>query len=264
MSRVNLPKLQRMRAESVKIPVLTCYDASFAALLEDAGIEVLLVGDSLGMVIQGHDSTLPVSLEEMAYHTACTVRGSKTAFIIADLPFGSYQESREQAYRSAARLMAAGAHMVKLEGGSEFAETVRFITRRGIPVCGHLGLTPQSVHALGGYRVQGRTADAEQLLLGDAQALEQAGAEMLVLEAIPAKLAARVTAETSLITIGIGAGRECSGQVLVTHDMLDVFPGKKARFVRNFMAGASGIGNAVERYAKAVRDGSYPGDEHSF
>jgi 3-methyl-2-oxobutanoate hydroxymethyltransferase len=253
-----------MREEGIRIPVLTCYDASFAALLEAAGIEVLLVGDSLGMVLQGHDSTLPVGIDDMVYHTACAARGARSAFIVADLPFGSYQESPEQAYRSSARLMAAGAHMVKLEGGAEFAATVRFITRRGIPVCGHLGLTPQSVHQLGGYRVQGRSADAEQTLLADAAALEEAGAEMLVLEAIPAKLAARVTADSGLITIGIGAGPHCSGQVLVTHDMLDVFPGKKARFVRNFMAGASSIADAVERYAKAVREGSFPGEEHSF
>jgi 3-methyl-2-oxobutanoate hydroxymethyltransferase len=264
MSRINLPRLQRMRAEGAKIAMLTCYDASFAALLESAGVDSLLVGDSLGMVLQGHDSTLPVTVEDMAYHTACVARASKTACLISDMPFGSYQESKEQAYRNAARLMAAGAHMVKLEGGVEFARTVRFITRRGIPVCGHLGLTPQSVHQLGGYRVQGRSVDAEQLLLSDAQALEEAGAGMLVLEAIPAKLAARVTADTGLITIGIGAGAECSGQVLVMHDMLDVFPGRKARFVRNFMSGASSIGNAVERYVRAVKDGSFPAEEHSF
>jgi 3-methyl-2-oxobutanoate hydroxymethyltransferase len=264
MSRVTLPKLHKLRADGIKIPVLTCYDSSFTALLEAAGIEVILVGDSLGNVLQGHDSTLPVKIDDMVYHTACVARGSKTAFIIADLSFGSYQESPEQAYRSSARLMAAGAHMVKLEGGSEFAATVRFLVGRGIPVCGHLGLTPQSVHQLGGYRVQGRGADAEQALLADALSLEEAGAEMLVLEAIPARLAARVTAETGLITIGIGAGVDCSGQVLVLHDMLEIYPGKKARFVRNFMNGASSIANAVERYAKAVRDGSFPGEEHSF
>jgi 3-methyl-2-oxobutanoate hydroxymethyltransferase len=191
-------------------------------------------------------------------------RGSKVALIVADLPFGSYQESPEQAYRSSVRLMAAGAHMVKLEGGADFAETIRFITRRGIPVCGHLGLTPQSVHQLGGYRVQAKSADAEQELLNDARALQEAGAQMLVLEAIPAKLAARVTAECETITIGIGAGAACSGQVLVLHDMLDVFPGRKARFVRNFMTGASSVANAVERYVRAVKDGSFPGEEHSF
>jgi 3-methyl-2-oxobutanoate hydroxymethyltransferase len=264
MSRVTLSKLQRLRAEGTRIPMLTCYDATFASLLENAGIEVMLIGDSLGMVIQGHDSTLPVRLEDMVYHTACTARGSRSAFLIADLPFGSYQESPGQAYRSSAALMAAGAHMVKLEGGADFADTVRFLVRRGIPVCGHLGLTPQSVHQLGGYRVQGKTPDAEELLVSDARALEEAGATMLVLEAIPATLAARVTAETTLITIGIGAGRDCSGQVLVTHDMLDIYPGKKARFVRNFMQGASSVAQAVERYAQAVRDGSFPADEHTF
>jgi 3-methyl-2-oxobutanoate hydroxymethyltransferase len=253
-----------MRSEGSKICVLTSYDASFTAMLEAAGVECLLVGDSLGMVLQGHDSTLPVTMDDMAYHTACVARGSKTAFIIADLPFGSYQESPEQAYRNAARLMAAGAHMVKLEGGADFAPTVRFITRRGIPVCGHLGLTPQSVHALGGYRVQAKSANEEQVLLADAKALEEAGADMLVLEAIPAQLARQVTAETALITVGIGAGRDCSGQVLVVHDILDIYPGRKARFVRNFMNGASSIGNAVERYVRAVKDGSFPGDEHSF
>ncbi len=264
MTRINLPRLHRMRSEGAKIAMLTCYDASFAAVLEAAGVESLLVGDSLGNVVQGHDSTLPVTVDDMVYHTACVARASKLALIIGDMPFGSFQESKEIAYRNAARLMAVGAHMVKLEGGTEMADTVRFMARRGIPVCGHLGLTPQSVHQLGGYRVQGKTADAEQQLLIDAQALQDAGAEMLVLEAIPAKLAARVTAETSLITIGIGAGRDCSGQVLVVYDMLDVFPGRKARFVRNFMEGASSIANAVERYVRAVKDGSFPAEEHCF
>jgi 3-methyl-2-oxobutanoate hydroxymethyltransferase len=216
------------------------------------------------MVLQGHDSTLPVTLEDMAYHTGCVARGSRTAFIIADLPFGSYQESREQAYRSAARLMAAGAHMVKLEGGAEFARSVGFLTRRGIPVCGHLGLTPQSVHQLGGYRVQGKTVDAGDQLLADAVSLQDAGAGMIVLEAIPAELARRVTAELHMPTIGIGAGPDCSGQVLVLHDMLDVFPGRKAKFVRNFMHEASGVADAVARYVRAVKDGSFPAAEHSF
>ncbi len=253
-----------MHADGEKIAMLTCYDASFAAVLEEAGVECLLVGDSLGNVLQGHDSTLPVTIEDMVYHTGCVARGSKTAFIIADMPFGSYQESREQAYRNAARLMSAGAHMVKVEGGAEFARSVGFLTRRSIPVCGHLGLTPQSVHQLGGYRVQGRTADAEEQLLSDAAALQDAGAGMIVLEAIPAKLAQRVTAELHVPTIGIGAGADCSGQVLVLHDMLDVFPGRKAKFVRNFMSGASGIGDAISRYVRAVKDGSFPAAEHSF
>ena len=264
MSRITLPKLQKLHADGVKIAMLTCYDSSFAALLEEAGVECLLVGDSLGNVLQGHDSTLPVTIEDMAYHTACVARGSHTAFVIADLPFGSYQESREQAYRSAARLMAAGAHMVKLEGGAEFARSIGFVTRRGIPVCGHLGLTPQSVHQLGGYRVQGKTADAADQLLADAAALQEAGAGMVVLEAIPAELARRVTAELHIPTIGIGAGPDCSGQVLVLHDMLDIFPGRRAKFVRNFMSGASGIADAVARYVAAVKDGSFPAAEHSF
>ena len=264
MSRITLPKLHKLRADGEKIAMLTSYDASFAAVIENAGAESLLIGDSLGMVLQGHDSTLPVTIDDAIYHTACVARGSKSAFIVADMPFGSYQESREQAYRNAARLMASGAHMVKIEGGAEFARTVGFLTRRSIPVCGHLGLTPQSVHQLGGYRVQGRSADAEERLLADAIALQEAGAEMLVLEAIPAKLAERVTAELSLITIGIGAGPACSGQVLVVYDMLDVFPGRKARFVRNFMSGATSIADAIERYVRAVKDGSFPAPEHCF
>jgi 3-methyl-2-oxobutanoate hydroxymethyltransferase len=264
MSRITLHKLQKLHSDGVKIAMLTCYDASFAPLIEEAGVECLLIGDSLGMVLQGHDTTLPVTLDDMAYHTACVARGSRTAFVIADLPFGSYQESREQAYRSAARLMAAGAHMVKLEGGAEFARSVGFLTRRGIPVCGHLGLTPQSVHQLGGYRVQGRTVDAGDQLLADAVSLQDAGAGMIVLEAIPAELARRVTAELHMPTIGIGAGPDCSGQVLVLHDMLDVFPGRKAKFVRNFMHEASGVADAVARYVRAVKDGSFPAAEHSF
>ena len=264
MTRMTIKALQKLRDDGVKIAVLTCYDASFAALLDAAGLDCLLVGDSLGMVLQGHDTTLPVKLADMAYHTGCVARGSKRSFLVTDMPFGSYQESPQQAFRSAAELMAAGAQMVKLEGGVEFADTIRFLTQRGVPVCGHLGLTPQSVHKFGGYRVQGKGEDAEQKLIADAIELESAGAELLVLEAIPAKLAGQVTKRLKTPTIGIGAGVECSGQVLVLHDMLDVFPGKKARFVRNFMHGASSIGNAVERYVKAVKDGSFPAEEHTF
>ena len=264
MARFSITALQKLRDEGTKIAVLTCYDSSFAAALDAAGVDSLLIGDSLGMVLQGHDTTLPVTLAEMAYHTRCVARGSQRAFLITDMPFGSYQESPAQAFRSAAELMAAGAQMVKLEGGAEFAETVRFLTARGVPVCAHLGLTPQSVHAFGGYRVQGKGADAEQRLLEDAAELEGAGAGMIVLEAIPAKLGAQVTKRLRIPTIGIGAGPDCSGQVLVLHDMLDVFPGKKARFVRNFMRGASSIPDAVERYVRAVKDGSFPTAEHSF
>jgi 3-methyl-2-oxobutanoate hydroxymethyltransferase len=264
MTRLTIKALQKQRDDGVKIAQLTCYDASFAALLDAAGVDSLLVGDSLGNVIQGHETTLPVKLADMAYHTACVARGSKRAFLVTDMPFGTFQESPQQAFRNAAELMAAGAQMVKLEGGAEFAETVRFLTQRGVPVCGHLGLTPQSVHKFGGYRVQGKGDEAEQKLIEDAIELESAGAELLVLEAIPAKLGEQVTQRLRIPTIGIGAGPRCSGQVLVLHDMLDVFPGKKARFVRNFMKGAASIADAAERYVRAVRDGSFPAEEHSF
>ncbi|HET7766754.1 MAG TPA: 3-methyl-2-oxobutanoate hydroxymethyltransferase [Burkholderiales bacterium] len=264
MTRLTIKALQKQRDDGVKIAQLTCYDASFAAMLDAAGLDSLLVGDSLGNVIQGHETTLPVRLGDMTYHTACVARGSKRAFLVADMPFGSYQESPQQAFRSSAELMAAGAQMVKLEGGAEFAETIRFLTQRGVPVCGHLGLTPQSVHKFGGYRVQGKGDEAEQKLIEDAIELESAGAELLVLEAIPARLGEQVTRRLRIPTIGIGAGPACSGQVLVLHDMLDVFPGKKARFVRNFMKGASSIADAAERYVRAVRDGSFPAEEHSF
>ncbi len=264
MTRVTIKALQKLRDDGVKIAVLTCYDASFAATLDAAGLDSLLIGDSLGMVLQGHDTTLPVTLADMAYHTRCVARGSKRSFLVTDMPFGSYQESPQQAFRGAAELMAAGAQMVKLEGGAEFADTIRFLTQRSVPVCGHLGLTPQSVHQFGGYHVQGKGEDAEQKLIEDAVELEAAGAGLIVLEAIPARLGERVTQRLRIPTIGIGAGPGCSGQVLVLHDMLDVFPGKKARFVRNFMKGASGIADAAERYVRAVRDGSFPAEEHSF
>jgi 3-methyl-2-oxobutanoate hydroxymethyltransferase len=264
MSRLSITAMQKMRDDGERIAMLTCYDASFAAALDAAGVDSMLVGDSLGMVLQGHETTLPVKLADVAYHTAAVARGSKRAFLIADLPFGTYQESPAQAFASAAQLMAAGAQMVKLEGGSEFSETVRFLTARSVPVCAHLGLTPQSVHAFGGYKVQGRGVEAEHRLIEDAVELEAAGAGMLVLEAIPAKLGEQVTKRLKIPTIGIGAGVECSGQVLVLHDMLDVFPGKKARFVRNFMEGASSISDAVSRYVKAVKNGSFPAEEHTF
>ena len=262
--RTTLNKLQTMRSKGEKIAVLTCYDASFAALLEAQGVDVLLVGDSLGMVLQGHDTTLPVTLDDMVYHTACVARGSKQAFIIADMPFGTFQVSPEEAFAHTAQLMVAGAQMDKLEGGAAMVETVRFLTERGIPVCGHIGLTPQSVHQLGGYRVQGKESAAAQQLLQDAVALEQAGAGMIVLEAMPALLAAEITAALSIPTIGIGAGAECSGQVLVLHDMLDIYPGKKARFVKNYMQGAASIADAVARYVREVKEGSFPAQEHGF
>ncbi len=255
---LTLHRLRAMHAQGEKIAMLTCYDSSFARLLDAAGVDVLLVGDSLGMVLQGRDSTLPVTLDELAYHTACVARGNRSAWIVADLPFAAYQESREQALRSAARLMQAGGHMVKLEGGGWTADTVRFLVDRGIPVCAHLGLTPQSVHALGGYRVQGREAAAADTLRAHATELADAGAAMLVLELVPSDLAATVTAALPIPVIGIGAGARCSGQVLVLHDMLGITDGKMPRFVRDFMAGSSSVSEAIRRYVTAVKDGSFP------
>ncbi len=262
--RTTLTGLQALRDKGEKIAVLTCYDASFAELLEAGGGDILLVGDSLGMVLPGHDTTLPVTLDEMVYHTTCVARGAKQAFIVADLPFGTFQVSPEKTFEHAARLMAAGAQMVKLEGGAAMADTIAFLTQRGIPVSAHIGLTPQSVHQLGGYRVQGKSSADAQRLLNDAAAVAQAGAGMVVLETIPALLAAEITAQLSIPTIGIGAGAECSGQVLVLHDMLDIYPGKKARFVKNYMRGAGTVADAVPRYVGEVKAGTFPGAEHSF
>jgi 3-methyl-2-oxobutanoate hydroxymethyltransferase len=262
--RTTLSRLQSMRDKGEKIAVLTCYDASFATLLEAQGVDVLLVGDSLGMVLQGHETTLPVTMDDMLYHTECVARGAKLAFIIADMPFGTSQSSPRETFAYAAQLMVAGAQMVKLEGGSEMLETVHFLTSRGIPVCGHIGLTPQSVHQLGGYKVQGKDDAAAQRLLQDAKGLQQAGAGMMVLEAIPAALAEKVTAQLSIPTIGIGAGAACSGQVLVLHDMLGIYPGRKARFVKDFMPGSISIAQAVANYVAAVKSGTFPAPEHSF
>ncbi|CAH1088072.1 3-methyl-2-oxobutanoate hydroxymethyltransferase [Candidatus Nitrotoga sp. 1052] len=262
--RTTLTSLQALRDKGEKIAVLTCYDASFAALLEAGGVDVLLVGDSLGMVLQGHETTLPVTLDEMVYHTACVARGSKQAFIITDMPFGTFQVSPEKTFENAARLMAAGAQMIKLEGGAAMAETISFLSGRGIPVCAHIGLTPQSVHQIGGYRVQGKNEADAQRLLQDAVIVEQAGAGLVVLEAMPALLAAEITANLSIPTIGIGAGAACSGQVLVLHDMLDIYPGKKARFVKNYMQGAQGIADGVKRFVIEVKSGAFPSAEHSF
>jgi 3-methyl-2-oxobutanoate hydroxymethyltransferase len=262
--RLTLADIARMRVAGEKIAMLTAYDAAFATLCDNAGVDCLLVGDSLGMVVQGHDSTLPVTLADIAYHTACVARGAQRALLIADMPFGSFQEGPAQAFRNAAQLLSAGAQMVKLEGGREFVDTVSFLTIRGIPVCAHLGLTPQSVHQLGGYRVQGREAEAADRVLAEAELLQDAGASMLVLEAIPQSLAARISTALHIATIGIGASHECSGQVLVLHDMLDIPHGRKARFVRNFMLGAASIEDAVRAYVAAVKDGSFPAAEHCY
>jgi 3-methyl-2-oxobutanoate hydroxymethyltransferase len=262
---LTLHRLREMHAAGEKITMLACYDATFAQVLDTAGVDCLLVGDSLGMVLQGQPSTVPVTLEDMAYHTRCVARGNRSAWVIGDLPFGSYQESREQALRSAAALMQAGAHMVKLEGGGWTADTVRFLVERGIPVCAHLGLTPQSVHALGGYRVQGRSDEAAVVLRQHARELAEAGAAMLVLELVPSPLAREITETLPIPVIGIGAGVDCSGQVLVLHDLLNLTAGKLPRFVRNFMEGSGSVQQAVARYVAAVKDKSFPHPElHSY
>jgi 3-methyl-2-oxobutanoate hydroxymethyltransferase len=255
---VTLHRLREMYAAGEPISMLTCYDASFARLLDGAGVDCLMVGDSLGMVLQGHASTLPVSLADTAYHTACVARGNRTAWIIGDLPYGSYQQSPEQALASAVVLMQAGAHMVKLEGGGWTVPAVRFLVERGIPVCAHLGLTPQSVHALGGYRVQGRSEEAVAVLTQHATELVEAGASMMVLELMPSAVAAGLTQKLGVPVIGIGAGVECSGQVLVLHDMLGVTQGKLPRFVRNFMQGAPSIEAAVGTFVADVKARRFP------
>jgi 3-methyl-2-oxobutanoate hydroxymethyltransferase len=261
---VTIPSLNAMRAAGNPIVMLTCYDASFAALMDRCGVHILLIGDSLGMVCNGHNSTLPVTVAEVAYHTASVARGSKNAMIVADLPFGAYA-TKEAAFDNSVKLMQAGAHMVKLEGGAWLADTIKFLTERAVPVCAHLGLTPQSVHQLGGYKVQGKTTESADLLKADAKLLQDAGASLLVLEAIPAGLGKEVTDLLSMPTIGIGAGPDCSGQVLVMHDMLGVCPGRKAKFVKNFMDGqVTTIEGAVSAYVNAVTDHSFPAPEHCF
>ena len=260
---VTIHTLATLRTAGEKITMLTCYDASFASLMDRCGVEILLIGDSLGMVCNGHNSTLPVTVAELAYHTASVARGSKSAMIMADLPFGAYG-TPETAYANAVILMQAGAHMVKIEGGAWLAETVRFLTERGIPICAHIGLTPQSVHQLGGYKVQGKSTESAAELKNDALVLQNAGAAIVLMEAMPTQLGKEVTDMLTIPTIGIGAGPDCSGQVLVMHDMLGVFPGRKARFVRNFMEGAASIDDAVTGYVRAVKDGSFPALEHCF
>jgi 3-methyl-2-oxobutanoate hydroxymethyltransferase len=259
---LTLHRLRALHASGEKLAMLTCYDATFARLLDDAGVDLLLVGDSLGMVLQGRDSTLGVSLEEMAYHTQSVARGRRRAWLIADLPFGAYQRDAAQAIDSAAALMKAGAQMVKLEGGGWTAPVVHALVERGIPVCAHLGLTPQSVHALGGWRVQGRDDEGAAHLLCDAKALAEAGAAMLVVELVPSALGAQLQAALDIPVIGIGAGPQVAGQVLVLHDMLGLHGGRPPRFVRNFMAEVERSGHpileAVRRFVAAVKDGSFP------
>jgi len=261
--KITVPDLETRRLKGPPISMLTCYDAAFASLLDECEVDALLVGDSLGMVLQGHNTTIPVTIEQMEYHTSSVARANPKSLIVADMPFASYHESPEHAFRNAAKLIAAGAQMVKLEGGEWLAPTVEFMSRRGVPVCAHLGLTPQSVHDLGGYRVQGRDSESALKIERDAKALESAGARMLVLELVPADLAAAITQSLNIPTIGIGAGAATTGQVLVLHDMLGITPGKRPRFVKNFLANSGSVASAVKQYVAEVQARSFPSEEHS-
>jgi 3-methyl-2-oxobutanoate hydroxymethyltransferase len=261
---VTLATLARMKADGEKIAMLTCYDASFAVLLDSADVDVVLVGDSLGMVVQGHHTTVPVNMDHMVYHSASVARGLNRPFLMADLPFMSYP-SRELALSNSVRLMQeGGAQMVKLESGGRQADIVEFLAGHDIAVCAHLGLKPQSVHKTGGFRVQGRERETAARLLEDARRLQAAGADMILLECIPAQLGKAITSELHVPVIGIGAGPDTDGQVLVTYDALDITTGRKPRFVRNFMDGAQGNLDALRRYVRAVKQREYPAPEHCF
>ncbi|WP_287030151.1 3-methyl-2-oxobutanoate hydroxymethyltransferase [Pseudomonas sp. UBA6310] len=264
MPETTLTSLQQLKLQGEKIAMLTCYDATFADACCAAGVEMLLIGDSLGMVLQGHDSTLPVSVEDMVYHTACVKRGNKGAMIVADLPFMA-NATLEQTLNNSAALMKAGAHMVKVEGAAWLAESIRLLAERGIPVCAHLGLTPQAVNVLGGYKVQGRGDAQARQLRADAVALEQAGVAMLLLECVPSELAAEITQAVKIPVIGIGAGSDTDGQVLVLHDMLGLsLSGRMPKFVKNFMQGQSSIQGALAAYVREVKAVSFPAAEHGF
>lgn len=262
---ITVPKLRQMKADRERIVALTAYDASFARVLDANGTDVVLVGDSLGMVIQGHTSTLPVTVEDIVYHTACVSRGLRSALLVADMPFQSYATPGRALDAAVPMLAAGGASMVKLEGAGVMLETIQFLSVRDIPVCAHLGLTPQSVLKLGGYRVQGREQAAATRLLADAEAVAEAGAELLVLECVPSALAAEITKRLAIPTIGIGAGPDCDGQILVLHDMLGINSGhRRPRFVKDFLDKSGSIAGAIKAYADAVRDGSFPGPEHGY
>lgn len=265
ISKVTTTTILKMKRERQKISMLTAYDYSIAALVDGAGVDMILVGDSLGNVVLGYESTLPVTMEDMLHHTGAVSRAAQRAMIISDMPFMSYQASAEEAVRNAGRFMKeAGAHGVKLEGGQEVAEAVRKITASGIPLVGHLGLTPQSVHQLGGYKVQGKDDKTARKLMEDAKALEEAGAFSVVLECVPAQLAGEISRALTIPTIGIGAGVECDGQVLVVNDMLGMFEKYTPKFVKKYAELGTEIRNAVEHYIKDVKDGTFPGKEHSY
>lgn len=260
---ITVTTLKKLKDSGEKITMLTCYDASFARLMNQSGVEILLVGDSLGMTIQGHTTTLPVTLEHMIYHTENVVKGNDQCLVLSDLPFGSYEGSTESAYQSAVKLMKVGAHMVKLEGGLDQVAKTEYLTKRSIPVCAHLGLTPQSVNTLGGYRIQGRKEDGAQAMIAAAQAHEQAGAALIVLECIPKQLAKTITELLSIPVIGIGAGVECDGQVLVLQDMLGIYPNSPS-FSKNFLEANGSIKEAIEAYVRDVKSSSFPTDQYSF
>lgn len=260
---VTVTTMNKMKQARDKITWLTAYDYSFGSLIDAAGVDAILVGDSLGMVMQGHPTPVNVTLEHSIYHTECVARGVSNAMIVGDLPFGSYQVSKEQAYESAVLLMRAGAHTIKLEGGELQVETIKFLTQRGIAVCAHIGLTPQSVHQLGGFKVQGRGDGAKQLI-DDAISVEQAGAFAVVLEAVPQSLASEISEKLSIPTIGIGAGPNCDGQVLVLQDMIGIYPKKSPKFCKDFMLGAESVSAAVLNYVEEVKSGTFPAEEHSF
>lgn len=255
--------LKLFKEKGEKLTMLTAYEASFARLMENAGVELLLVGDSLGMVVQGNENTTAVKLEDILYHTKLVAKATSRSLILSDLPFGTYEIDAKQAFGSAVKIIQAGAKMVKLEGGEEIAPTVNFLSSRGIPVCAHIGLTPQSIHGMGRYAVQGRSDEEAQRLIREAQRHEEAGASLIVLECIPMALAKTITSSLSIPTIGIGAGKDCDGQVLVMHDMLGIYP-TPPKFVKNFMQDASSIKDAFERYVNAVKKGTFPTKEHSY
>ena len=263
--KVTAPEIRRMKQRGERITALTAYDYSFARILDHAGVDVLLVGDSLASVIQGHESTLPVTLDQMIYHTRLVARGRKRALVVADMPFLSYQISIEEAKRNAGRFLSEGAaEAVKVEGGVAMRETIEAIVRIGIPVMGHIGLTPQSIHRFGGYKVQGKDKEEKENIMQDALAVEEAGAFSVVLEGIPLELAREITRRLTIPTIGIGAGVHCDGQVLVVHDMLGLFDMYTPKFVKRYADLSAVMTEAVQQYIKEVREGSFPGDEHSF
>ncbi len=261
---VTITTLQRMKRNQEKIACLTAYDASFTVVLENAEVDVILVGDSLGMVIQGFDTTIPVTMDDMIYHTRCVARANRRALLVADMPFMSYTDSRQAMINATKLMQTGGAHMVKLESSAAQIETITRLSDHGIPVCAHLGLKPQSVYKLGGYRVQGKDTHSATKMLEDAVAIQQAGADVLLVECIPALLAAEITANLEIPVIGIGAGVDCDGQILVLHDVLGITPGKAPRFARNFMHGGHSIQEAITAYVEAVKDRSFPAPEQTF